>query len=327
MLEKADFSMSSEPTFSLSGASGFFTRSLAELNLNDTELHIDLPIGSLFRSLRVTCGLLRLLTSTISHNARASCMAARHVVSHSLDLFRRLWLLIIRHFGYFQKPGELSSELVLEFFEGLQQLSASITAATPGLSFTQKFSLLWAACVADYLKAQEEADEATDQSAFQWIVDATIRLAGQVPSLIGSIRELLGPILDPRDENGHLLMPREQNANVRKVQALKPSAPHLNAIFQELSNSFLPLLESYRIRLSNQDAQDAQDDHALRISDQGAPIEDSWPEGRARKRLRLSSDEQVAHPISQVERLHRKLNKILIAQETSDLDGLSKVAS
>ena len=49
-------------------------------------------------------------------------------------------------------------------------------------------------------------------------------------------------------------------------------------------------------------------------------------EGRARKRLRLSSDQHGPTPESPVQRLSCQLNKLLDGNEKAELDGLSRTA-
>ncbi len=54
---------------------------------------------------------------------------------------------------------------------------------------------------------------------------------------------------------------------------------------------------------------------------------DTWAdEGRARKRLRLSSDHENLKPTSLAQKYCCKMNKLLGGDETSELHGLSRTA-
>ena len=56
-------------------------------------------------------------------------------------------------------------------------------------------------------------------------------------------------------------------------------------------------------------------------------IDQSWPdEGRARKRVRLSSDHEHSAAISRAQSLFLRINRLLTGQDTSEVEGLSDVA-
>lgn len=53
----------------------------------------------------------------------------------------------------------------------------------------------------------------------------------------------------------------------------------------------------------------------------------SWPEGgRARKRMRLSSDHEASRSLSLAQSLCLRINKVLTGEEISEIDGLSEIA-
>lgn len=54
---------------------------------------------------------------------------------------------------------------------------------------------------------------------------------------------------------------------------------------------------------------------------------DVWSEGgRARKRLRLSSDHQSSEPMTLTQTLCSQINMVVCGKETADLNGLSRTA-
>jgi hypothetical protein len=64
-------------------------------------------------------------------------------------------------------------------------------------------------------------------------------------------------------------------------------------------------------------------DHCLKMSTEHQP----WPDvGRARKRIRLSSDHEPSEPAPLAQSMCAQINKMLTGRDTSETDGLSEMA-
>jgi hypothetical protein len=306
----------------LSDASNFFADSLAKLRLYDSKLQSGIVVGDVPQTISTTS---RLIGLSISPNPKASLispMACRQSLAYSLDQLQRLWQFIVLYINSMLQPREDVGLLILEFVQSLQAISRRIVSLRPEMSFVRKYCLRWTVCVEDCLTILATGNEFMSQNLFNSVTESMLVSAQEIPEIVVAVNQQLGPLMQ-NEETDQLLGPSKLNGH----QVRSSFTPH---VFYSPQTSMKSALADLLRKANSSNSLLGSADNCRWNESQNMKIStepQSWPDvGRARKRLRLSSDHELSELASLAQSLCARINKMLTGRDTSETDGLSEIA-
>ncbi|KAL9620044.1 MAG: hypothetical protein Q9160_005422 [Pyrenula sp. 1 TL-2023] len=275
--------------------SSFFTECLESLNLQGSRLNIELHFSSFCRMVDVCSALIRSACLATNEDASQQSISLRQRLSWSLDQHRNLWDTTTK---YALMAGDFGLKIQSSFFALFENLKAVLLATSAGepCLLTQKGALLWVQCLSEFISNCLSRSHLANEDALSNVFSMTTILAASVPAMRDAIQDILIPSLSSSNQ---LQMTASDNNSSRHVKEFLDQQDHLT-------------------KQSATEIVSAKTDEV-----NSAEIVES---GRARKRLRLSREEDHGQDETLCQKLIRHVYRILGSQDVSDLTGLSRIA-
>lgn len=194
--EQLDFPgwKSRNPSFTFSpDPSELFASSLAKLNLGDAKLPDTIYLGSLGQGIDTTCGLLRLLATSVFTQSNMVATAMKRCVISILDQNQRLWNLLLGFLDCSPTRLHSSSHLLEHFFLVMQDLVLSVSQPQWQGSVRRKVFSLWAKCIAEMVHISQASSFEVMANEIISALAITTEVSARATGLALAVCEILQP--------------------------------------------------------------------------------------------------------------------------------------
>jgi hypothetical protein len=193
--------------------SELLAKGFAKLNIRNARPPNNISFGSLQHGIDITCGLLRLLGTSIFIESTMSATAMKRDVISLLDQNQRLWNVLMRACDCYPQAEKQSSHLIEHMFQSLQDLVRYLSQPRWQSSVRNKVHFLWAQRISEMIcisQANLFRIMAEDTAS---VLGVTIEISSQDPGLASTVYAILQPTA-----KGVVDEEAVQNVTITKIQ-------------------------------------------------------------------------------------------------------------
>jgi hypothetical protein len=175
--------------------SELFAKSFAQLKIGNTRASNKISFRSLYEGIDITCGLLRLMATSIFTESTMSAAAIKRDVISLLDQNQRLWNVLMGACDCYPKAEKQFSHLVEHIFQSLQELVVYLSQPRWQSSVRNKVHSLWAQRIFEMVCISQASLFRVMTEDITSILGITIEISSQAPGLASTVYAILQPMV------------------------------------------------------------------------------------------------------------------------------------
>lgn len=170
--------------------------SCTKLNLRDAISPDKLSLGIPLQGAGTICKFLRRLArSILSRSTISATVVKRHMIS-VLEQNRRLWKIVTIILDHTPKSGHLLTDLIEQFFLGLQDLAVHISQPRWQSPEKSKLFQFWGECLVKLVDVSQAKSFELLADEIIAVLDMTAETSSRLPGLGSTVCEKLQPSLE-----------------------------------------------------------------------------------------------------------------------------------